>query len=162
MIEAIKDPTVLASIFGFLTACVVSLRWLMKCLYEYIRKAQLAKGEIDSRTEKLKAAFMASAIEDLQNIVSQKIVPVVREHTSELKAFKIYFDKLTNHHQMLATLVHDAQGVSQSAKDYFELQQQKLNAIQAGGNLISERIEKVEQDVVKLKGGVITYTRDKK
>ena len=162
LIELIKMPTFWAGLFGFLTAVVVALRYLLKVFFHYVRENQKLKSEFTQTVAKA----LEKSVTDLRAAVlrledsfkaHEKIVSTVQTEVGKVSAF---LNELSNH---VAGLCHDmSEGQEQTEgmlTRFVEISraavsnlQEKHKVIQTEVAQVKSTIRRIGNDLILIKG----------
>lgn len=137
--------TAVATAFSFLTAVVASIRWLLRVLYIYRQKNLLIKARLESSIEKLKSENIALAIEGLKKTIGH-IEPIVQIHEVKMGTLEVSLKNIESLERNLAFLT-----------DELKIGYKNFNIIvpkiTASGQLLLDRVQKMETEIINFKNG---------
>lgn len=134
------DPGFWGPAFTFLTALVGASRWLLKVTFVYSQKANVQKARLDSDVQRMKDDHLQKTLLALKEIVD-RILPVIEAHTKKLEDIdRIHTDTIA----MMSDL-----------KTQYSTFHMKIETVHAGGNLLMNRLDKIETEIIDLKNGNI-------
>lgn len=137
----------------FLTTFIGSVRWLARVFYLYKQRNLMVKAKFDSTIEKLKSDNIAKAIEGL-NVTVEKIQSIIQIHEVKMGTLEV---SLKNIESLERSLTLNTDNLKSSYDDFNRI----IPKIAASGQLLLDRVQKIETEILKFQNGDI-FVRTKK
>lgn len=137
----------------FLTTFIGSIRWLARVFYLYKQRNLMVKAKFDSTIEKLKSDNIAKAIEGL-NVTVEKIQSIIQIHEVKMGTLEV---SLKNIESLERSLTLNTDNLKSSYDDFNRI----IPKIAASGQLLLDRVQKIETEILKFQNGDI-FVRTKK
>lgn len=134
-----------AAAFSFLTAVVASTRWLLRVLYIYRQKNLLIKARLESSIEKLKSENIALALEGIRKTIGH-IEPIVQIHQVKMGTLEVALKNIESLERSLALQTDEL-------KSSYENFNRIIPKITASGQLLLDRVQKMETEIINFKNG---------
>lgn len=142
-----------AGFWAFLTAMVGTMRWLARVVYIYNQKNLMVKAKFDSSIEKLKSDNIDKAIASLK-LTLGNIEPMVKLHEIKMGSLDASLKNIALYESNLKSMTDDLQI---SYKNFNTI----VPKITASGQLLMDRMVKLETEIIEFKNGDI-FVRTKK
>lgn len=134
-----------AAAFGFLSVVVGSIRYLARVQYLYIQKNIMVKAKFDSSIEKLRQDTILKTIEGLKETVNL-IEPLIAKHEIKMGTLEIALKNIESLERQLTLQTDDL-------KISYENFARVIPKVTASGQLLLDRMIKIETEILKLKEG---------
>lgn len=148
-----RDPNIWTALFSFLGSVMVGLFGLIKAYFFSKDKSDLKKAKLDASIERLKADNTIKLIEYLKETVD-KIKPLVEHHERVVSGLNGTILKFEKGEMYLTDMML-------SLKIQYDNFNSRMDKVVAGGDLITDKIKKLESDVSFLKSGNV-FVKNKK
>lgn len=151
--DFLKDPRFWGPMFGFLTALMGFVRWLLRVAFVYRQKADLNKAHLDSSVEKMKTDNAIRLATTLKETID-KMKPTIEQHSIVLEGFKHSFD-------LMIAIEADATKMMKDLKVQYGNFTSEIMKFSAIGDGLLGRMKNIETEVEILKSGNL-FIRTKK
>lgn len=156
IMDVFKDVAFWGPLFGFLTAIVGCIRWLMRAAFVYKLKSVEAKKIADEQ----KSARDTQLLKTLNETLS-RIVPVVEKHSTIIKTFESTASKVFISESRIAISVKENEALAKE----LGIKMGNLGSSLMNTNLVVKdlvpRLDKIETEIIKIKNDWV-FVRTKK
>lgn len=148
-----KEILALPGFWAFLGVLGGGVRYLIRVIFISKSKTNREKASLDASVERIKADTAIKIATSLKEVVD-KIKPLVEQH-------ELAISQLNHSIIQAGGIEKDMTKMMLTLQVYYDNFQSRMNQVHAGGELIKDRLEKMETEIKQMKNGNV-FIRNKK